>query len=130
MAEASDAPPARPEFLPNDSSASLRDRQLDGKPYSRMVYHMKTTIDIPESLYRRAKIHAVETGRTLKDLVLTSLEKELDPVSPAEPEKTTWANRKLRPDFEAALKAGAFSGGTDSTVMISEDRSSREDALL
>jgi hypothetical protein len=91
---------------------------------------MKTTIDIPEGLYRRAKIRAVETGRTLKDLVLTSLEKELNPVSPAEPEKTTWANRKLRPDFEAALKAGAFSGGTDSTVMISEDRSSREDALL
>lgn len=59
---------------------------------------MKITIDIPEGLYRRAEIHAVETGRTLKDLVLTSLEKELDP-SP------TWANRKLRPDFEAALES-------------------------
>lgn len=91
---------------------------------------VKTTIDIPDALYKRAKIRAVETGRTLKDLVLTSLEKELDPASPAQPEKPTWANRKLRPDFEAALKAGAFSGGTDSAVMISEDRSSREDALL
>ena len=91
---------------------------------------MKTTIDIPESPYRRAKIHAVETGWTLKDLLLTSLEKELDPASPAEPEKATWANRKLRPDCEAALKAEAFSGGSDSAVIISEDRSSREDALL
>lgn len=90
---------------------------------------MKTTIDIPEALYRRAKIRAVETGRTLKDLMLTSLEKELDPSSIQQP-SPTWANRKLRPEFEAALKAGAFSGGTDSAVIISEDRSSREDALL
>ncbi len=90
---------------------------------------MKTTIDIPETLYKRAKIRAVESGRTLKDLVLTSLEKELDPATSPQT-SPTWANRKLRPDFEAALKAGAFSGGTDSTVMISEDRSSREDALL
>ncbi len=92
---------------------------------------MKTTIDIPEALYKKAKIRAVETGRTLKDLVLTSLEKELDPPAKVgEAEVSYWANRKLRPDYEAALKAGAFSGGTDSTVIISEDRSSREDALL
>ena len=94
-----------------------------------MVCGMKTTIDIPEGLYRRAKIRAVETGRTLKNLVLTSLEKELDPSFTPHP-SATWENRKLRPDFEAALKAGAFSKGTDSAVMISEDRSSREDALL
>ncbi len=90
---------------------------------------MKTTIDIPDVLYKRAKIHAVETGRTLKDLVLSSLEKALDP-APLRQAAPIWANRKLRPDFEAALKAGAFSGGTDSAVIISEDRSSREDALL
>jgi hypothetical protein len=107
-----------------------KDRQLDGKPHFRIQSSMKTTIDIPEALYRRAKIHAVETGRTLKDLMLTSLEKELVPASSAQPEKSTWANRTLRPDFEAALKAGAFSGGTDSTIILSEDRSSREDALL
>lgn len=93
------------------------------------MFNMKTTIEIPDSLYRQAKIRAVETGRTLKDLVLTSLEKELNPSSMPQP-SPTWANRKLRPDFEAALKAGAFSGGTDSAVMVSEDRSSREDALL
>ena len=38
-----------------------------------MVF-VKTTIDIPDALYRKAKIRAVETGRTLKDLVLGSLE--------------------------------------------------------
>ncbi len=91
---------------------------------------MKTTIDIPEGLYRRAKIHAVETGRTLKDLVLTSLEKELNPVSPPKPEKTTWANRKLRLEFKRLMESGALGGETDSTVILSEDRSSRENSLL
>ena len=36
-----------------------------------------------------------------------------------------WANRKLLPEFEAALKAGAFSGGTDSTQIISDERDAR-----
>jgi plasmid stability protein len=36
-----------------------------------------------------------------------------------------WANRKLLPEWEAALKAGAFSGGTDSTQIISKERDAR-----
>lgn len=105
--------------------------RIDGKPHSPYISQVKTIIDIPDPLYKKAKIRAVETGRTLKQLVLTSLEKELDPPpSPPEQEPLTWANRKLLPAYEAALKAGAFSGGTDSTVIVSEDRSSREDALL
>ena len=92
---------------------------------------MKTTIDIPDALYRRAKIRAIETGRTFKILILTALEKELIPISSiAEPGQSFMERRKLLPTYEAALKAGAFSGGTDSTVIISEDRSSRENALL
>ena len=92
---------------------------------------MKTTIDIPDALYRRAKIRAIETGRTFKVLVLTALEKELIPNSSiAEPGQSFIEQRKLLPTYEAALKARAFSGGTDSTVIISEDRSSRENALL
>jgi len=92
---------------------------------------MKTTIDIPDPLYRRAKIHAVETGRTLKDLVLTSLDKELSSQNPGPaPAQSFMERRKLLPAYEAALKAGAYSGGTDSSIIVSEDRSSREDALL
>lgn len=88
---------------------------------------MKTTIDIPEPLYKKAKIRAVETGRTLKDLVLASLERELQAgqSTVGEPAPSYWANRKLRPEYEAALKAGAFSGGTDSTQIISEERDAR-----
>lgn len=36
-----------------------------------------------------------------------------------------WANRKLLPEYEAMLKTGAFSGGTDSTQIISEERDAR-----
>jgi hypothetical protein len=38
---------------------------------------MKTTIDIPDALYRRAKIRAAQQGTTLKQLVLDSLEQGL-----------------------------------------------------
>lgn len=90
---------------------------------------MKTTIDIPDALYKRAKIRAVETGRTLKDLVLNSLEKELNPPA-SPPNNSLWADRKLLPEYEAAQQSEAFYGGTDSTDIVSEDRSSRENALL
>ena len=92
---------------------------------------MKTTIDIPEPLYKQAKIRAIQTGQTLKHLVLVSLSRELEaPASVAEKGKSFWERRTLLPEYEAALKAGAYSGGTDSTDIISEDRSSRDNALL
>jgi hypothetical protein len=92
---------------------------------------LKTTIDIPEALYRRAKIRAVETGRTLKELVLTSLERELSPAgSGLVTGRSFGERRQLRPEFQRLMESGALGGGTDSTTLISEDRSSREDALL
>jgi hypothetical protein len=92
---------------------------------------MKTTIDIPDALYRKVKIRAIETGQTLKQIVLVSLSKELEPEATKPGEGRSFLERrKLLPAYKAALKAGAFSGGTDSTVILSEDRSSREDALF
>ncbi|MEI6537415.1 MAG: hypothetical protein WCN98_18875 [Verrucomicrobiaceae bacterium] len=35
---------------------------------------MKTTIDIPDVLYKRVRIRAIERGTTLKQIVLASLE--------------------------------------------------------
>lgn len=87
---------------------------------------MKTTVDIPEALYKKAKIRAVERGQTLKQIVLASLERELEAVPGGEEAPVSaWARRKLLPEYEAALKARAFSGGTDSTAIISEDRDAR-----
>lgn len=91
---------------------------------------MKTTIDIPDPLYREAKIRAVETGQTLKRLILTALERELRTEVTEEPQGSYWARRKLRPGYKAALDKGAFTGGTDSTDAISEDRKSRDESVL
>lgn len=87
---------------------------------------MKTTIDIPDDLYKKAKIRAIERGLTLKQVVLTSLERELE-LSPSlqEPSPSYWANRKFLPEFEAAQKAGAYRpepGDRDITDLISDDR--------
>lgn len=90
---------------------------------------MKTTIDIPEALYKKAKIRAVETGQTLRQLVLTSLEHELDASSRTrEPAGSYWANRKLLPEYSRLQAQGAFKpkpGDRDISELISEDRDDR-----
>ncbi len=93
---------------------------------------MKTTIDIPDALYKKAKIHAIERGVTLKQIVLTSLEAELAPrqqsVRVSEEPKSYWAKRKLVPEFARLQAAGAFRpkpGACDITDLISEDRDDR-----
>jgi hypothetical protein len=83
---------------------------------------MKTTIDIPEPLYRKAKIRAVEQGTSLKALVLKALEHELLPKQPPMPEVPYFARRKLNPEFKKLMESGALRGGRDSTEIISEDR--------
>ena len=53
---------------------------------------MRTTVDIPDELFRRAKVEAALHGRTLKDLVEEGLrlviEKKL-PETPPEAKKST-----------------------------------------
>jgi len=69
---------------------------------------MKTTIEIPEDLHKKTKIRAIESGLTLKQIVLNSLERELQ-VSPLQqgPDTSYWANRKLIPEFaRARLEVG------------------------
>lgn len=43
---------------------------------------MKTTIDIPLELIKKAKIEAVNHGVTLRDIVINGLKKELNSISP------------------------------------------------
>ena len=90
---------------------------------------MKTTIDIPEPLYKQAKIRAIETGQTLKHLMLISLNRELDvPTSESDEGKTFLERRRLLPGYKAAMKAGAFRparGARDATELISGDRDAR-----
>lgn len=45
---------------------------------------MKTTIDIPEHLYRRVKVKAAQEGVTLRELLLSAIVRGLQPQSPVE----------------------------------------------
>lgn len=90
---------------------------------------MKTTIDIPDPLYKRVKILAVERGQTLKQVVLGSLERELETGGRVgEPRSSYWAERDLRPGFKRLLETGGLGGGTDCTEMISDERSSCDES--
>ncbi len=90
---------------------------------------MKTTIDIPDTLYRQAKIRAVQRGQTLKQLVLISLRRDLDAPGPdSGASRSFWERRHLLPEYEQAAKAGAFRpapAARDITSLISEDRDAR-----
>jgi len=91
---------------------------------------MKTTIDIPESLYKKAKIRAIERGQTLKQLVLDSLGRELNESAAGGEQalKTFAEKRRILPEFARFEREGAFtprSGDRDVTELISEDRDAR-----
>lgn len=51
---------------------------------------MRTTVDIPDTLYRKLKVRAAHEGRSVKELVLRAVRLEIQPA--AEPVK-----RRRRP---------------------------------
>jgi hypothetical protein len=63
---------------------------------------MRTTLDLPDGLVKRAKIAAVRRGTTLRQLVGTALEREL-----REPEPGTKRRRVGFPIF-ASVSPGAL----------------------
>jgi hypothetical protein len=90
---------------------------------------METMIDLPEILYKKAKIRAIETGQTLKQIVLTSLTKELGLAtsSPAAGQ-SFMERRKLLPEFAKFEAEGAFTPrptDRDITDLNSDDRNAR-----
>ena len=91
---------------------------------------MKTTIDIPEPLYKRAKILAVERGQTLREIVVASLQRELDsPPVAAEPPTSYWAKRRLLPEFQRLSESGALApkpGDRSIDEIVAEVRSDPE----
>jgi hypothetical protein len=63
---------------------------------------MRTTLDLPDSLLKRAKIAAVERGTTLRELVGEALEKEL--VEAAKPRRS----RRVRFPLFGSREPGAL----------------------
>jgi hypothetical protein len=43
-----------------------------------MVTHMKTTVELPEELFRRLKRQARSEGRPMRELIIEGLRRELD----------------------------------------------------
>ncbi|MEQ1948912.1 MAG: hypothetical protein ABL995_17100 [Bryobacteraceae bacterium] len=64
---------------------------------------MRTTIDVPDALYRKTKVTAALRGSTVKDLIIRALEREVTPPKPMTPKKSrldvplmkTWKGKKL-----------------------------------
>ena len=68
-----------------------------------MVAHMKTTIEIADSLLLRAKARAREKRITLRSLIEQSLAATLDqPVREARVEPVTFKGKGLSREFEGA----------------------------
>ena len=84
----------------------------------------------PEALHAKLRLIAAAHRRSLTQETIYLLETAIaaeqnTPAASSGPAISYWATRKLLPEYEAALKAGAFSGGTDSTQIISEERDAR-----
>jgi hypothetical protein len=48
---------------------------------------MRTTIDLPDDLFRRVKVTAALRGVSLKSLIIEALEKQTEPEAPPVPAK-------------------------------------------
>lgn len=82
----------------------------------------------PEELHLRLKEKAAAHRRSVTQETIHLLEKALvaEPGDRLEEGSSSyWATRRLLPDFEKTLEAGAFSEGKDSTDNISEERDIR-----
>jgi prevent-host-death family protein len=53
----------------------------------------------------------------------------LVPIKDNRPAKKTWATRTLLPGYAALMKAGKLKSSGDSSVYISEDRTSRDNSV-
>ena len=60
---------------------------------------MKTTLEMPDGLFRRAKATAAQRGQSLKQLVTTALERELTGPAPG-----TRTSKRKRAEVEAFLR--------------------------
>lgn len=60
---------------------------------------MKTTLEMPDELFRRAKVTAARRGQSLKQLVTTALEREL-----AGPAPGARFSKRKQAEVEASLR--------------------------
>jgi len=66
---------------------------------------VRTTLDLPDALYRRLKLQAAKEGKTLKELVIRYLEEGLSRKAPSKRPlpQVPEAGRRIRPRIHAEL---------------------------
>ena len=69
---------------------------------------MRTTIELPDEILKKAKIRAVEEGISLKQLFTRALERELGGGSPPKPAESP--KPKVDNSFRSSLKTGKMGG--------------------
>ena len=82
----------------------------------------------PESLHARLEKTAAAHRRTVPQETIRLLEEALASHATASPRPagaTYWSTRSLLPEYESALRSGAFSSGPDSASVISDERDAR-----
>ena len=86
----------------------------------------------PEELHAKLRQIAAAHRRSvtqetiyLIETAITAEEKATPPATSTGPAVSYWANRKLLPEYEAALKAGALTSDSDCTIGLSEERDAR-----
>jgi hypothetical protein len=80
----------------------------------------KTTLEMSETLFRRAKATAAGRGQTLKQFVTGALEKELDSGESANLVSPSTALRKVRQ--LAKLNAASWQTNQDAVAAVREQR--------
>jgi hypothetical protein len=82
----------------------------------------------PDVLHAKLKQIAAAHRRSITQETIHLIETAIAVEEKAQPTpngQSKWASRRLLPEYEAMLETGAFSGGTDSTQIISEERDAR-----
>lgn len=102
---------------------------MEAKCYHFITMPALVIKSFPETLHARLRQIAAAHRRSVTQETIHLLEKaisyEENTAQAGTSRQSKWANRKLLPEYEAMLKSGAFSGGTDSTIGISEERDAR-----
>lgn len=68
---------------------------------------MRTTLDLPDELMKRAKIAAVRRGSSLRDLVAEAISRLLADVSGPKPRRMTEAPIKLAPGHTIPVRSNS-----------------------
>jgi plasmid stability protein len=79
----------------------------------------------PEILHAKLRQFATAHRRSVTQETIHLLEMAIaveEKKPAATPAIAYWQKRPLLPEYEALVRSGALSGGTDSTQMISDDR--------